>query len=183
MRKLLKTVLIVMLLSLSVSAQAQKLTKKEKVALKEQEKKALAEKDAYLHNVAVDAIENHQWAFEANGLYNDDGARINVASPQPNFAGFDGVKFFAFVIYRLNPYQVESNGKFISKKVDKKGNLVYKYMSYAPTRSESTLTVYKDTDAATISIFTDIGSVSYQGKVMPIRECWYFMVTERKPRK
>lgn len=184
----MKILLILLFLSMTLSVSAQKETKAEKKARKEAEMKQQAARDLINYHRALTAIENNQWAFEADALYGPNGEKINATSNEPNVAAFDGVNFMALLILGnaqtgYMPYGIDSNGKFTGKKTDKKGNLVFKYISYAPTASESTLTLYKDTDRASININYNRGSVNYIGKVMPVTECWYFMTYERKKKK
>lgn len=184
----MKILLVILLMSMTLNASAQKETKAEKQARKEAMAKQQAAQDLINHHRALTSIENNQWAFQADALYGPNGEIINATSNEPNVAAFDGVNFMALLILGnpqkgYIPYGIDSNGKFLSKRTDKKGNLVFKYTSYAPTASESTLTLYKDSDRAAILINYNGGTVNYIGKVMPVTECWYFMTYERKKKK
>ena len=189
MKWLLTFAIVLLALSTAVAQEDKKLSKKERKA-------AEAEENKVLHEIALNALETNQWAFESDRLTDNTGAPIDIgANPRPNVAGFDGERFFADVIFVIESRsdmvpdqivfrQIDSNGKLLGKKTDKKGNLVYKFTSYPPTRSESTLILGKDTNRASLSLSADgAPSATYIGKVIPISKSWYFLSTERKHSK
>lgn len=81
-------ILFSMLISFSVDAQEpqKELTKKEKRALKRQQKK---EQDKILFEKAYDALKNDQWILEANTVYNKYGHAVQVTS-NTNFVTVQG---------------------------------------------------------------------------------------------
>lgn len=177
----------ILFLCVTLGVNAQKLSKAEKKAEKEILMKQKAVEDIKKHRIALDALDRNQWAFESNGLYDQNGRRLNVPISDPNVVGFDGQRFFAFLVIArgelLIPYELDSPAKFLGKKVDKKGNINFKFMSYGPQKSECTLTLSKDSDYATVYISMDNLSTSFYGVVMPVEDSRYFFTYQRKKKK
>lgn len=179
----------ILFLCLTLGVNAQKLSKAEKEAAKELQTKEKAEEDAKKHLIAVNALETNQWAFESNGLYDQNGRRLNVPSPDPNVVAFDGQRFFAFIVISsgdgafLRPYELDDPAKFQSKKVDKKGNTIYKYFTYGPAKAECTVKLSKNSDYATVHINLNGVNPTFDGKIMPIKDCRYFFTYQRKNKK
>lgn len=160
-------------------ATAQKLSKKEIATIEKAEQARL---DSVRHVKALNAIESSNWAFESDHLTDSNGRIINAPNPRPNVFCFDGVRFYGTFLLSAGQgivgCRIESNGKLISRTINKKGEAIFRFESVAPTRSECTVTLSADSDDATLYISADQGSATYMGRLMPASESRYVMKTE-----
>lgn len=188
----MKKILLILFLVIGFNAEAQDINKTSRAEKKDnakksklEEKRIRAKVDSVNHIMARGLLESSNWAFETRDMRDNEGARI-IHSFRPNLAAFNGVDFFAEVIYKIRGENMEdsyeqrifdSRGKLLSQKRTKRGNIIFEYITYAPTASNPTIELDAHSNFATLSI----GGAFYFGEIIPLSESRYIMMYESTP--
>ncbi|MFR3332060.1 MAG: hypothetical protein ACLTSL_18310 [Odoribacter splanchnicus] len=142
------------------------------------------------------AFQSDRWAFETSQLVDDEGMPID-GQTQPNVVGYNGEELEALVVYRYEFKNFNSDrpdvrydpvhyrGKVVRQEhyTDKKGGLIYEYRVGPPFSGDVTVELGPNTPYGRVILEPKGKSVQYQGKFMPISECWYYMKVEQKRKK
>ena len=148
------------------------------------------------YNRVLLAFQSDRWAFETLQLVDDEGMPIEGQN-QPNVVGYNGEELEALVVYRhefknfnsdrpdVRYFPEHYRGKVLREKhyTNKKGWLIYKYTVAPPFSGDVTVELVPDTPYGRVILNPRGKSVQYQGKFMPIADCWYYIKVEQSRKK